>query len=202
MKIATTTLAALTISALSLPVQAQSACPVGADMSKGVRFQISSGETETFQRLGNGLIQGFFEIDNGNAIRTLLGKGVYLLEIIDFEDGSAIMGSRTTYSFPSPPEDLPDPVAGGGWSVTVAKLDRGEFGSEAQVYSFGSTTRQTYGTCGYDMIPIEIRYPDENDPKRRDILHYLPEFQLSYLAEYHDEEASDIYSYFNIEAVE
>ena len=181
--------------------QAQTTCPTGADMTKGVRFHIVGGESETFRQLPNSVVEARYQLSPGEIIRTLLAKGVYLLEVIEFENGKALFDTRTTYAFPLEPTNMPAPNPGNGWSTTVAKLDMGELGQEVQVYSFGQMVTQTYGACSYQMMPIEIQYPEEDDSKRREILHYLPELGLSYLAEYHGQDGSDVYIYTNIEVL-
>ena len=85
--------------------------------------------------------------------------------------------------------------------MTAATLHDGRIDSEAQDYSFGAIDSRDYGGCSYAMMEITIRYPNEDDPLRRDVLHYLPDLGLSYLAEYHDKDGSDVYDYIKIEPV-
>lgn len=185
----------------AMTAQAQTTCPTAADMANGVRFHIVGGDSETFRQLPNSIVQAHYRLSPGETIRTLLAKGIYLLEVIEFENGKALFNTRTTYAFPLEPTDMPAPNPGNGWSTTVARLDKGELGQEVQVYNFGQVTTHTYGACSYRMMPIEIQYPEEKDSKRREVLHYLPELGLSYLAEYHDQDGSDVYTYINIEVL-
>lgn len=192
-------LTALLLAATGIAGGAQAGCPTGADMTSGVTFRLSTGETESFRRLDNGLIQGLFAYEPDQASRTLLARGIYLLEVVTLENGKPDFTTRTTYSFPQPPSELPLPASGGEWSVTAATYGEGHIATERQHYAFGEMTRQSYGACSYDMIPITIRYPELDDEQRHDVLHFLPELGLSYLAEFHDKDGSDIYDYISIE---
>lgn len=186
-------------SLVALTGAAQAACPTADDMVRGVKFNASDGEFEVFHTVGADMVESMYGRDSHQGSRTLLARGLYLLEVVGIENGKPDSTTRTTYSFPMPAAQMPLPVPGGGWSVTVATFAEGRIGSERQIYSFGQMTRQTYEACSYDMMPITIRYPDENDAQRRDVLHYFPELGISYLAEFHDKDASDIYDYFSIE---
>ena len=185
----------------SVAAHAQTACPTSADMGNGIRFYIAGGESETFRQLPNSVVEAHYQLGPGETIRTLLARGIYLLEVIEFEDGKALFDTRTTYAFPLDPANMPDAKPGSGWTTTVAKLDVGELGKEVQAYQFGQIVTQTYGACSYQMMPIEIRYPEEDDSQRREVLHFLPELGFSYLAEYHDQDGSDVYTYTNIEVL-
>ena len=184
---------------IALTGAAEAACPTADDMTRGIKFTSASGEYEAFHSVGADMVEGMFGLDSHQGSRTMLARGLYLVEVVAIENGKADPATRSTYSFPLPPSEMPLPVPDGGWSVTVATFADGRIGSEKQIYSFGQLTRQTYQACSYDMMPITIRYPDENDPQRRDVLHYLPELGISYLAEFHDRDASDIYDYISIE---
>jgi len=188
-------------SACAAGAAAQTACPTGADVDRGVRFHLATGETEVFRRLDSGIIESHFAYDGENSLRLLLAKGIYLLEVVEFNNEAAVSGSRVTYGFPLAPAEMPEPTAGGGWTVTVARLERGSLDSETQSYSFGNPTTQTYGACTYSMLPIEISYPLDTDSKRLDVLHYLPDLGLSYLAGFSDSESTVTNTYTAIEAL-
>lgn len=185
---------------LLLPGLAQAACPTAADMAQGVRFTSATGEVEDFRLLPSGLVESTYSQDGANAARAILARGIYLVESVSLTEGQPDPGTRSTFSFPDP-ANMPDPVPGGTWTVTVATFNGGNFGRENQIYSFGTPTRLTWQACGYDMMPITIQYPDENDAQRRDVLHYLPELGLSYLAEFHDKDMADVYTYSSLEVI-
>lgn len=184
---------------LALAEAARAACPTGSDVPAGIKFNTPDGEFESFQRLGNGLIQGYYGLDSHVGSRTLLARGIYLLEVVDMENGKADFTTRTTYSFPVPHAELPDPEPGLTWEVEAATYANGVVDSERQVYEFGNVTDKAFGDCRYAVQEITILYPDENDPDRRDVIHYLPELGTSYLAEFHDRETNAIYEYISIE---
>lgn len=184
---------------LTLAGAARAACPTGADISAGIRFNTVDGEFETFRRLDNGLIQAYYGLDSHIGSRTLLARGIYLLEVVEMENGNADPTTRTTYSFPMPHDELPEPEPGVTWEVRAATYANGRIDSERQVYEFGTLSEKDYGGCRYAVQPITIFYPGENDPDRRDVIHYLPEFGISYLAEFHDRETNAIYEYTSIE---
>jgi len=181
-------------------VLAQTVCPTADDLDSGIRFTLATGETEIFRRHESGLIEGLFDVGSGEVLRNLLGKGVYLLEASVLKDGVIDPASRLTYSYPLPPDSLPLPQPGGGWSVSVTLLEGTALSTEAQDYRFGAATVQGFGACSYAMIPITVRYPGV-EGGQRDVVHYLPDLGISYLAEYHDSETNDIYVYTQIEAM-
>lgn len=188
---------------LTAPLGA-AACPTGADLVGGIRLTDPDGVTETFREMQPGVVRGLYTLDDTTTIRNLLGQGVYLLEVVDLENGAPVPDTRSTYSFPIAPADMPRPTPNGGWTTKVATLIDGSLGSETQVYSFGALTTQTYGACSYNMIPITVSFPP--DPSDyRDTLHYLPALGFSYLAESafteNGERNVDRYSYVTIEAL-
>ena len=190
---------ALLLAATASAAAAQ--CPTVTDMAAGVQFETSAGEHETFRQTNPTLVEALLDFGAGDASRTLLAKGIYLLEVVDIHDGVPQGDTRTTFSYPVGHAEMPDPAPGGTWSVTAATLHDGRIDSEAQDYSFGAIDSRDYGGCSYAMMEITIRYPNEDDPLRRDVLHYLPDLGLSYLAEYHDKDGSDVYDYIKIEPV-
>lgn len=194
------------IMALSLALQtisgtALAQCPTSEALAAGIRFGIDGGDTETFRSFAPGVIVSLYEAADPPASRVLLAQGVYLLDLIDIEDGKPQPGTRTTYSYPMKPPDMPVPQPGGSWSVTAAVFDMGDLRSEEQVYSFGAAATATYGTCRYDMVPITITYPGDTGDAV-DVLHYLPSLGLSYLAQSTYDGTTDRYDYTSIEAVD
>jgi len=188
--------------ALQLSATAASAqCPTADNLQTGIRFTLADGETETFRKKGAAIVEAVFEYKDPPASRVLLAQGVYLLELIDLENGMPQPGTRSTYSYPMTAAEMPLPQPGGHWSVTAAVLDMGDLRRDNQVYTFGTMTQATYGACSYDMLPITITYPgDESDPI--DLLHYLPGLGLSYLAESTYSGSTDRYDYIAIEALQ
>jgi hypothetical protein len=184
--------------ALVLPGLVAAQCPVAADLETGIVLETIEGEVETFIRLDPHRVRSLFMHSENAGSRILLGKGVYVLELLEEEDGLPMVGTRTTYSFPLPVADLPPITPGGGWSTKAAVLDVDGLSSEAQHYIFGAQTRVTIGACSYDMIPIELRYRGDAGDADIDYLHYLPELGISYLARSDYGAQSDIYTYHTI----
>lgn len=184
---------------LALATQAQSAdCPTADALASGIRFGLSSGETETFRRLENGLVEAKFEAPDAYVSRALLGQGIYLLELVDLVDGQPDPATRATYSYPVDPSELPLPDPAGSWAAKVAVFEGGELETEHQAYSFGTETTAGFEGCSYTMIPIEIVYGSGSD---RDTLHYLPELGLAYLAAATYDGSTDLFSYVSITAL-
>ena len=185
-----------------LPAAAYAACPRADDLDSGVLFQLENGESETFRKLENGLIESVYSLSDGSASRVLLVKGLYVVEVIDLANGVPDSSTRTTYSYPGSPGDLPEPSPGETWTLKPAKMEGTGLSSETQVYTAGKMTEKTFGPCAYEMLPITVSYTDQPDLDQRDLLHYFPELGISYLAEFHDKDYDDVYSYVTIEVIE
>ena len=182
-----------------IPVTAFADCPTVSDLETGIRFTIEGNETETFRTTAPGVVTSIYTFGDGADLRVLLGQGVYLLELIDIENGKPLPDTRTTYSYPERPADLPAPQPDATWQTTAAVFENGTLRSETQSYTSGTPTRVSFGPCSYDMFPIEILY--SGDQTSTDTLHYLPEFRISYLASSIGQEATDVYTYLSIEAL-
>ncbi|MBV7396056.1 hypothetical protein [Mameliella sediminis] len=183
---------------LSLPVFA---CPTGADVAKGIRFTVEETDKEEYRRIGPAMIEAIYSTADGAATRNLLAQGVYLVELVDLIDGTPDQTTRITYAFPGRAEDLKLPEPNGEVAYDVAINNFGDFDKERQIYDFGPMAKINFGSCEYDMIPIEIRY-DPDDANTVDILYYLPEFGFSFYAGSDYDGGSDRYRYSNIEVIE
>ena len=195
--------ALLTALVLPLPLWAAD-CPTAADLTTGgIAFDIDQEDTEIFRQKRPGLIESHYHYagDTNSAARVLLARGLYVLELVDVNDGAPDPGTRSTYSFPVAPDQLRLPdlsdASGQGWSYTVAVNNIGEFGQEVQHYTPQPAIQKSYGDCTYDVIPVEIRYVD--DPAGdRDIVYYLPALGLSYLARTIYSDSDDSFDYHSI----
>ena len=168
--------------AATLPHMALAECPVADDLATGIVFEVGDSDTETFLRQDDQLIYATYEDKDGIGSRVLLGQGVYLLELVDTETGNPLQGTRSTYSFPLLPGQMPQILPGSTWTVKVATLDTEGLGEEVQHYSFGTAAEASFGACTYDMIPIEILYMEDSDEPTIDHLTYLPKLGISFLA--------------------
>lgn len=178
------------------------ACPTAQDLERGIRFDLASAEWEVFTRTSDGLVQSDFHYGDGAGTRLLLAKGLYLLQIVDFDAQGVLSDTRQSFSYPLRPSEMPDPQPGGGWSVKAAVLGPEGLTEEVQVYDFGEMSQQTYGACTYAMMPITITYSvDGNQTMSTDFIHWLPELGLSFLAAFEDEQGLESYTYIGVRAV-
>lgn len=185
--------------AAAAPAPAQ--CPVAADLAGGIRVHEEGPGYETFWQDTPGVVRGRYSNGETEVAQYLLGKGIYMLmvEDLDFE-GKPVPGSRTIYAHEVAIAELPEPVPSSTWKAEVIVAQGGGgFSSETHLHGFAAMERVVLGGCGYDMIPIEIAYEGLGST---DVLHYLPELGISYLAEVHwDGRPADIYPYDDIEAL-
>ncbi|WP_152912599.1 hypothetical protein [Candidatus Rhodobacter oscarellae] len=156
------------------------ACPTAADLDAGILLTAKTGDTETFTRFSEDVVQSIYSDGDGFQNRALLGQGVYLLELMDLEDGKLVPDTRITYAFPVVPGELPEPVAGGLYSAEIAVQDAGDVQREAQRYEFSEITQATYADCTYDLIKVAVSYGDSDNTIDR--VHYFPTLGISYLA--------------------
>ncbi|MBY5931769.1 hypothetical protein KUV51_02055 [Tateyamaria omphalii] len=186
---------------LALPGTAM-ACPTSADLDTGVRFELASGEWETFRRISDAVIEATFYYEPGEATQVSLSQGIYILSIIEVESNALVPSTRETFTYPLRPGEMPDPAGGGGWNVEATLLSSGGLDREVQSYTFGTSRRQGYGACFYEMIPITYRYRLEGEEETgTDELHYLPELGISYLAASRGNDYDDRYDYVSIKAL-
>ena len=170
------------------------------NLEVGITFKVKDNGTETFSRYADGVVAGIFRASDGYESRVLLAQGVYLLEYTDLENGQPDQSTGTTYAFPVAPTKMPPPQPLGAWNGEVGTREGDEFGKEIQSYQFGALTEISYGACTYGLITVQVHYDDEDETM--DLLHYLPELGLSYLAgsDYgpEDDRKSDRYTYYEV----
>jgi len=199
--------ALLTALILPLPLWAAD-CPTRGDLSSGgIAFGVDDSDTEIFHQKRPGLIESLYayEGDTQNASRAMLAQGLFVLELVELENGDPVPDLRSTYGFPVAGAELPVPQAdmpaGTGWTFTVAYNHAGDLGTETQIYTLQPGFEKRYGDCSYEVIPIELRYltgAGEGPGADRDELHYLPALGLSYLARSTFDGSEDIYNYHSI----
>jgi hypothetical protein len=177
------------------------ACPGPDALERGIRFEIAGGESESFRRQGPHILSATYAVEGDPVSRMLLAQGLYMLELIDIEDGAFVPPSRATYTYEVEPGRMPQPMAGATWSATVTVFEGGSVVTERQVFGFGGESQVSFGPCTYRMIPVEIRYPDAEDGTV-ELVHYLPELGLSYLARSTWDRGEERYDYLGIEALE
>ncbi len=174
-------------------------CPVAADLDKGIRFTAEAQESETIRNYGNGVLLSLYEVEGAINSHVLLGQGIYLLQSIDIEDGKPIARTRSTYAYSMQPSEMPVPTPNADWSAQYVFGDGYGYATHNVEYVFGALTKESFGECSYDMIPVDVVYQPAGD---RELLHYFPELGLSYLAGHYDDDGKlDRYSYVRISAV-
>ena len=191
--------------ALCLPTLASAQCPVGADMTKGVRFdvQLSDGyTTETFRRLDNGIVESQYVISPGTISRLHLAQGIYMISSDFLENGVPVPDDRTTFNFDVPIAELPLPVPGNVFRSEVVAFSTIEgTRDELHEYSYSEPRVVRFGTCKYEMIEVTVRYllvPGGFS----EVYQYLPALGLSYMVQANGDGYIDQYNYTGIERVE
>jgi hypothetical protein len=186
---------------LALPGTGAIACPVADDLNKGIRFTVDGVDTEVYRRTGPSMVEAIYKTEDGTETRSLLARGIYLVELVDLLDGVPDPDTRTTYAFPQRADALVDPAQGQSVTYDIAINYGGDFESERQIYQFGQAFTINYGACEYEVIEIEIRY-EPDDSGTVDLLHYFPALGFSYYAGSDYPDGSDRYAYSNIEVIE
>ncbi|SIN79408.1 hypothetical protein [Vannielia litorea] len=175
---------------------ALAACPVAADMERGLRLGLATGEVEEVTRgTAEGETRSRFIVE-GYVSEVRLGQGVFPLEVREEENGTEV-ATPTTYRYATP---LPAPAPGLEVSLELV-VEGDETRQERHDYSFGTPVTWTYGSCAYEVIPVRTVHFRDGTEVSRDSLHYLVAFGHSYLAGYSDGESEDVYTYVSVEAM-
>lgn len=157
------------------------ACPTAADLTQGgILFTAESGDTELFSTLSDGVVQALYTATDGAQSRVLLGRGVYLLEYTEVQNGIPNYFERVAYGFPISPEKLPLPQTDDNYEVAVAVWDYGELHREDQVYNFGPVETIDMAGCTLERMKVTVSY--HNEDQTVDDIHYFPKLGISYLA--------------------
>lgn len=176
-------------------------CPEAGDLATGIRATMDDGSFEDYFDLSPGLVEMVGNYD-GYIARNLLGQGVYIIELVDLEDGNAIPDTRTTYSYPDNPAELPIPAPGSRWTVATAGRTVDGLFSENQSHVWGEMTRATYGSCSYDLLVGQFEYKGDGYSFKEEI-HYLPALGIGLLAAFEEQgEGTDVFTYVSFEALE
>jgi hypothetical protein len=196
------TLATL-VSLAAAPLMAQDACPTAEDLVGGITFELAEGATETYRDAGNSVIEVIYEDKEGYRSRTQLGKGLYLLEIIDLEGSAPLPDTRTTYAHIFKPADMPPPQPEMVWASQVTTTGNDGLGQEVQDHRGGALSLLTVGRCRYETFRVTVTYDD--DENSVDTLQYLPAlgFALLTAVAYDENEGKrvdDVFSYIGISA--
>lgn len=180
-------------------------CPLAADLAAGIAFDIGEGDTEVYRAANDGVIEVLYTGSDGFQSRTLLGQGVYLLELIDMQNDVPDPSTRTTYTHSFTPAKMPVPKPNGAWVSEVAVLDQGRIDREVHDHRFGPAGQLTIGSCTYNKIRVTVRYDDED--KSVDTVDYLTDLGIGLLVgvAYDNGDGTrtdDVYSYLGIRALQ
>jgi hypothetical protein len=166
-------------SALTLLAQgavAQTACPVAADLARGIRIDFADGGSETYR---SAAVPGMVEVTgrdpDGATYRMQLGGGFHLLRWEVPGDTASVID----YDYGLTPDQMPLPQPGASWhtEVRVRAVDGPR--DEAQDHRYGKTTQVTIGACTYTAVEAVIAY--ETSDNYIESVTWLPELGLGYL---------------------
>jgi len=160
------------------PTLAFAQCPAGAELATGISVFERGGAVDTYTADGANVVESQYRFEPGEGARSLLARGIYLVMSQDVENNALVPGSRTTFTYPTSPANMPLPTPGGTWTAQVATLDSDGLITETHVMTFGDETQLTMGSCGYRMIPVEVRYGEDDG----ELLYYLPDLGFALLA--------------------
>lgn len=178
---------------------AQEGCPVGADLDNDGIVFVSEDGFEHHNRAPNGVITILSnEDDDGIVSKTLISHGVHVLQLSDLENGTAMPGSTWRFGFPMPVTELPAPTPGGGWTVTSTSMIGLETEVEVITHTWGAVQRYDIGSCRYDAILVRASYDGETYDHVEDSV-YFPDLGTALLIRYSDEDATDTYTYRDIQ---
>ncbi|MEL6681683.1 MAG: hypothetical protein AAFQ09_03450 [Pseudomonadota bacterium] len=170
-------------------------CPTSADLATGIKATLSDGTIEEYRAFRPGLVEIISRLEDGVTTRTLLGQGIYVIELADLENGQIVPDTRITASYPMNADAMPLPEPDGKWSVAVGMRDAGGFFQEKQSHRWGELTQATYQGCTYTMLPGQLVYTGDGYRYDEEI-HYLPELGISLLISFSEDGAvPDKYSY-------
>lgn len=180
-----------------LPTLAFADCPTGADLATGIRVIDSDDASDTYTAQSEHLVESQYRYEPGDGARSILAQGIYMVLAQDIEDDRIVAGSRSTYTYPLTPGNMPTPEPGGVWTADVVTLDRDGISTTSHHMEFGAETQLAIGVCSYRMIPIEVRY-DEDDGE---LLYYLPDLGFALLGGFGVGATRETYRYTRIEKV-
>ena len=186
----------LALTLVAFPVFAT--CPTGADLATGIVFEDQDGNVETFRAAANATVQMDGVGSDGYTYRSILGKGVHVVQLSDTENGSILPDSIINTSYPMNVASLPVPTASSQWSVKTVINAFGDIYEEVQTQRWGGEIDFVVGACSFRGIPGKVRYSSDGFQIDEEIM-FLPDLGMSLLMSYDDSE-SDKDTFVYIEA--
>lgn len=165
----------------AVPAFGQGACPVEADLDRGIRVEYDDGTTEVFRAMeAPGVVAVRGVLGDGTGYRAELGRGVHLLSYApSAADGAPDVAGRITYDYGLAAMALPVPRPGERFDTPVIVTDAYGSRDEAQSQAYGPEEVLAIGGCSYGMVPVIIAY--DTDSAYTEALRYLPELGISLL---------------------
>ena len=166
---------------LAGPALGQAACPVAADLPRGIRVAYDDGTTEVFRATGApGIIAVHGTFEDGTGYRLELGQGVDLLSYTPtLMEGGLDTAGRVDYDYGRAVEDLPVVTPGRRFDTPVRVADQFGPRSEAQSQAYGAEEILTIASCSYRAVPVMIAYDTPN--QYMEALRFLPELGFALL---------------------
>ena len=137
--------------ALAARADGGAACPVAADLARGIRVTYDDGLRETYRAGAPALVEVEGRDAAGGAYRLALARGAHILA---YEAG----GAGATYYYGRPHADLPVPEPLGAFEAGVTVTDAGGERFEPQSQAYGPLERVEIGGCRFDAIAVSVAY--------------------------------------------
>lgn len=147
---------ALTLALMVTGTAVLADCPTRADLDKGIRFDDSGGESETFKSAGPDRTNSYVDYGNGYGTGYVRLYGHYSVELTDYENGKPIPGGphvRHSYT-PRPKPPRPDRT----WVVVSNSRDGADRYEAEETHVMGALRTFTIGACTYKSFPITTTF--------------------------------------------
>ncbi|MBR9762314.1 MAG: hypothetical protein GYB53_01935 [Rhodobacteraceae bacterium] len=168
------------ILALLLPSSAVARCPVSDDISRGIVYASTLGESESIHvAMGtSSFLASYYELgDYGLTKQFLLLKGAYPLSLTSVVGDEAL---TISYHYPIPQAGFPEPAPGVNWQVE-AVVAQGEVSlSETHSYTFGNEVERKIGNCSFLVVPYDIETRSEVYGAQVLPMFYIPVLGVSF----------------------
>jgi hypothetical protein len=176
-----TRFAFLSLLLLAGPAFGQVACPVAADLARGIRVDYDDGTSEVFRATGApGVVAVRGTFDDGSGYQLELGQGMHLLSYTPLlGDGSLDAVGRVSYDYGRATLELPVVTPERRFDTPVRVTDQYGLRDEAQSQAYGAEEVLAIAGCSYRAVPVLIAYDTFNEYV--EALRFLPDLGISLL---------------------
>ncbi len=174
--------------ALLTPATGSAACVTAADLAQGIRVDKDTGSFEIYRTLRPGVVGLTIWYDDQTGSEVELAKGLYSLGFTDFFAGEADPETRTTFTYPMAPDDMPLPVAEGGWQTNSSVAQPAGRYEKTLSASWGQLGNISINGCTYAAISGSLRYISEGYSTEEGLI-YLPDLGVSSMLYFTDAES-------------